>query len=801
MSDLFADLAISSEPGESFVRVSSSSTGGVGSVRGGSDKSGVNWSGPITIGSGIAFLRHPDLLCRGCINNSATRFCIKTVSECQIQSHGTKVHLKPGLFLLDASSRTGTTCFANPTVNEAGLSSDVIKDTLSRNFNGEEARKHLIMLASQNLSNLDEAKDVESKWKLTVDAYKTPKKAKLPQTGANNDTTHARKWEETTNLMEMSTISAESLVKFDGTEGLSNAVKETVAKFADLESYLSQQARDLDFTVEDVTHHVDLLENLAVKVKNLESAMGSHPVALKVEPVIWDALSNIHCEVEALLEEVVKMKKVSTGGLQKTEVEAMLATKEANVLNTIRSVLITYRSSIQSLTSDTTSLKTELAQVKASMGGSNNGGLGMERGMSGGGGATSSAAASMFASLGLGKSAGGPGTNSGTTTGTGTTAGSTNSVAATIVSGLTGSGSTAGSGVPSLADFVIVTNRVENLEAENKARSTQGLSDATRIASHTFTKVEDVELFLVNHGPRAHGVPRFGLFVDPLMLYHWVYARMAGGISIQSDLTTRKKLNIHELELRALESYGSDLPMLFTGKTNNFVLATGGMDKSRLAMLKSYKEFEDAGLDGGFRKKIEATALMIKDSLAEMIDMEFGSHPRVCMLAKEMLSGSYDFITSLNEYMSDTYKNFISLGVGTEKEVWGLVTFVVEQLFKSEFAFKRKTAIGSLEPGCRSSGFRAIWCAIKASGYAKQLVSTGIKDTPSVSASYVRFVLSQSNMGQVGALAEENKVLKRKLEETNEALRDVKKLASDAKKIADSAISKVNAGRASNRNG
>ena len=61
------------------------------------------------------------------------------------------------------------------------------------------------------------------------------------------------------------------------------------------------------------------------------------------------------------------------------------------------------------------------------------------------------------------------------------------------------------------------------------------------------------------------------------------------------------------------------------------------------------------------------------------------------------------------------------------------------------------------------------------------------KDTPSVSASYVRFVLSQSNMGQVGTLAAENKELKRKLEETNDALKEVKRIASDAKKLADSA--------------
>ena len=113
---------------------------------------------------------------------------------------------------------------------------------------------------------------------------------------------------------------------------------------------------------------------------------------------------------------------------------------------------------------------------------------------------------------------------------------------------------------------------------------------------------------------------------------------------------------------------------------------------------------------------------------------------------------------------------------------------------KLEFAKKRQSAIGTLDVDDRDSGFQAIWCAIKSVGLAKHLIATGIKDTPSVSASYVRFVLTQSNMGRVGTLVEENKELKRKLDATSTDLKEVKKLATDAKKLADSTISKVNAG-------
>lgn len=84
---------------------------------------------PITLASGIVFVHFPDLICRGCINNSAMKFCIKPASgtgKCEVASHNTKVLMKSGLFLLDLTSCMGATCFASPTVHESHLSEDVI---------------------------------------------------------------------------------------------------------------------------------------------------------------------------------------------------------------------------------------------------------------------------------------------------------------------------------------------------------------------------------------------------------------------------------------------------------------------------------------------------------------------------------------------------------------------------------------------------------------------------------------------------------------------------------------------------
>ena len=80
---------------------------------------------------------------------------------------------------------------------------------------------------------------------------------------------------------------------------------------------------------------------------------------------------------------------------------------------------------------------------------------------------------------------------------------------------------------------------------------------------------------------------------------------------------------------------------------------------------------------------------------------------------------------------------------------------------------------------------------MKSVNLAKQLLDVGIKDTPAVSSSYVRFVLNQSNMGKVSTLQDEVASHKRKLDDTETSLASVKKIATEAKKTADSAMSKV----------
>ncbi len=123
----------------------------------------------------------------------------------------------------------------------------------------------------------------------------------------------------------------------------------------------------------------------------------------------------------------------------------------------------------------------------------------------------------------------------------------------------------------------------------------------------------------------------------------------------------------------------------------------------------------------------------------------------------------------------------------------GLVTFVIEQIFRKDFGQVRAKTIGAIDANNRTSGIKIIWSSIRCVDVAEQFMSHGIKNAPAVSASYVRFVITHSNMGKVSGLLEENKDLKRKIEEMNTTLGAVKKIAEGAKRTADQAMSKATA--------
>ena len=158
-----------------------------------------------------------------------------------------------------------------------------------------------------------------------------------------------------------------------------------------------------------------------------------------------------------------------------------------------------------------------------------------------------------------------------------------------------------------------------------------------------------------------------------------------------------------------------------------------------------------------------------------------------------LLHTSMSFIENLSNYISETFNNFKDV-VGKEDTVWGLVTYVVEQIFRKDFGQVRANTIGAVNANERSSAIRIMWSSLRSVVVAQTFITQGIKNAPPVSASYVRFVLSHSNMGRVRHLVEENKLMKSKVSYLEEEMAKLKRSMEGIKRTADQAMSKASEG-------
>ena len=692
---------------------------------------------PVIFGVSIAHVQHPKLLCLACIGDSGTKFCAAAATECSIASHGVSrnkaIGIKPGLYIIANSVRTGRGLLTNPWVDKDQVNGDVISDTLQRAFTLEEARTHLSLINTQGVQTLDDKEEAELQKKKSDFDMKTPMKSRSSAfaSGLAGDSDElADKWSDMEMMLNMIRGSNLDASEVMDDQNLAREFARLDKQVGLIRPFIAEICNQVDLLGFAGSDPSGVLESVRIKVGQIEAVIGHQNNALqnsKMEPVIWDAIANVH-SVAADCKANIK------------QIPTLLSDGQKRLVTDLRKVLDSYKKMIEGLR----------LQVKN---------LANKSGGSGAGPQVS------FGGLNLG-----------------------------------GGNNTAPVNPTPAQVPQVVLDRISDLELFVQGLN-KGVSESVRINNVTFGSVDDVELWMMKNGPPGNGVPRHGLFVDPLILFHWVYTKLSGSSTTPSELTARKKLDLNELELRSLESYGTDVPFILSGKQGLLDSTVTGLDKSRLNNIKSYKEWENPGLQTGLRQRIEATLLQVKSSLSQMIDREFRSYPFVAGLAKEMLVISHSFILSLNHYISETYTNFSAMNIGSGKEIWALVTFVVEELFKRDFSKKRESSIGSLDPESRLSGFTAMWCAIQSAGLAKHLDTVGIKDTPSVSASYVRFVLTQSNMGKVGALVEENNNLKRKLETQQDELTAVKKLATDAKRLADSAISKINNSNGGGRGG
>ena len=596
----------------------------------------------------------------------------------------------------------------------------------------------------------------------TVMKFKTPSK-ELSKSGG---LTASRLGETIDSLITMETIKEmRTPVKLETELDISSSLNSLLVQVETLKKAIPTMAGVVDSVEDSLNQKTTLLYGSLQQIKQLEGTLGIYPKLLKgegIEPTVWAAIVNVVTSSKHIQERIdnetnLLRKDLSTLKAQTSSFADVGVVDDFK--NELVNILHSWKSTIEDLQSKVNEVETDVKNLQP------------RRGSTRGTGSENSTSSTLLNSLGI---MGEP--------------------RARVETPFPPSVHSTSSGSESANKMADIVDRIVKIEKQQSEHGREGLNGSVRFCGITLTGKDDLGAWLDKHSSNPGGVPPYGVFADPQLLLHWVWITLSGvETSSARDMKDRLSISMTQDKTYAVDSCQHYVPLVFTGRKSS-LLNTGGMDKSRLGTIQTFESWDDATGETGLKQQIAEVLVRVKDSISELIEETFEDQHQIRAFALAMLHTSVSFIEKLGTYMSETYNNFKDV-MGNGKSVWGLVTFVVEQIFRKDFGQVRAKTIGAIDANNRASGIKIIWSAIKCVDVAQQFMGHGIKNAPAVSASYVRFVITHSNMGKANTIVEENKSLKRKVDDLESSFASVKKLAESAKKLADQAISTANAAK------
>lgn len=735
---------------------------------------------PVDHGVNVAHVIDPSRLCMGYIGNSKTKFCIQAKGECTVQSHRGRPFsdAQPGLYCFQngSSGVNASVCLTAPFVKRELLKESEYQDLMIESKDLETLQEQFAIASMRSEIEIDEssmgsADDAADLLLSKVNDYKTPKKEKSSdqtaslEGGRTFDGAVKGFWEKVKGFEN--TVGPKKLE----VDYIQEQAPKWSYEISQVKDYLGEQGRLLASFAHTVNERLTLVDGLVHKVKTMEVKIGSQNELLRrhgTEPVLWNAIAGLVDSGTSLMLDQERMKKV---------VDATSDTS-VRMQSELQVILKSFKSKMDSTTECVKTLRQSVTELKA----------GTAKGTAKGVDAVESTKA-RSSLLGLSfldvadETKATPRSESGTSS--------------TAVAHGRDESPTAKFNDVDFDDTVRLVeelvSRVGILESFKQDQDEKMLEEAVKLMDVIFTCKDDVEDWYCSHGFETDGVPPCGLFIDPLIALYWIGTKIDGAGASRTkleDLLTGKKLGMSELAMGAYESFNSDIPIVFRGESKEKTVITDE-DKSKLTNLPSFKAWHHPGRDKGLSQQIQKASTLVKKALHNAIRDNFSKYDKLYTMALEMLESSFDFVSQLCNYITNTYIDFMALDVGSDKDVWNLITFVVERLFKDDFAKARQLSVTRLNAGDRDSAFVVMWCSFRSVAVAKSLCSLGIGDSPPVSASYVRFVLTQSNRGKLVAVEEENQKLRKELDDLKADVAAIKSQAKEAKRTADSAMSKV----------
>ena len=241
----------------------------------------------------------------------------------------------------------------------------------------------------------------------------------------------------------------------------------------------------------------------------------------------------------------------------------------------------------------------------------------------------------------------------------------------------------------------------------------------------------------------------FGAFVDAYSFLERVKSSKDVGdlYSAVGNMDTRRKANISADEAIVVEAFQYPLPRCFRGGSSGTSL--GG---AWLPGIRSKEAWENKSGTRGVKIAIQDNMEGIRFRIDSLIMQRLLKHPEASSLAKQLLSDTVTFITSLSAFISNTYLQLTNAGY-PDDNAWNLVSKLVSRMFATDcYHDKRGIASELLDSDDhRSMAIGILWATFATHNVMQEYLKFSFSDHPSVSGEYTRFLVANAGISKVAA--------------------------------------------------
>eukprot|EP00980_Cylindrotheca_fusiformis_P000188 scaffold34_cov76-Cylindrotheca_fusiformis.AAC.2 len=335
-----------------------------------------------------------------------------------------------------------------------------------------------------------------------------------------------------------------------------------------------------------------------------------------------------------------------------------------------------------------------------------------------------------------------------------------------------------------LPDPEVIVSKVDGLESAIMELRTQFKdfqagefdkgSGAVRYGSLGFRNEHDAAAFVEAH--KAQGSLQVGFLFDIYLLSNLVYRMANGDPDFLKTTETINKLDLKSNRAaQALLAFSSPVPaeLFVDANAKEEIWSITAKDKSYFNRVKNFSEWKK------LRSRIKSDTRSVENSTKNRLRSRYPEANPIRLLYENSIIESVSCLNALVDYMDDVVADMTHVGM-TEARAFAMATRLGDAFFR-ECHKVRASVADDLEAKNHVKLATTLWFAVsKTIDVMLEFKRRHFREHPAIASEYVQFLVQAT-------------VKDESSDEVDDKIKDVEKIAKDAKKAADSTKTKMDA--------